>query len=87
MKYSLLRSGLGIFGMLGVLAVSIAPFLNRLPISYVEGNGGAESIAGEKELSGLIGAMAGALGLLTAMTGACTLILMIGCVCFMKASI
>lgn len=84
----LIRSGLGIFGLLGVLAVSIVPFLQTgCQYLMLKGTAAAAGLVGEKELSGLIGAMAGALGLLTAVTGACTLILMIGCVCFMKASL
>ncbi len=84
----LLRSGLGIFGMLGVVAVSIVPLLETgcqyLLLKAVTAAAGA---VGEKELSGLIGAMAGALGLLTALTAACAMILLIGCVCFMKVSV
>ncbi len=84
----LLKSGLGIFGLLGVLAVSVVPFLQTgCQYLLLKGTAAAAGVVGEKELSGLIGAMAGAMGLLTAVTGACTLILMIGCVCFMKVSI
>jgi uncharacterized membrane protein HdeD (DUF308 family) len=46
----------------------------------------AAAVTGEKRLSGLISAMAGAIGLITAVTGVCTLLLMIGCVCFMKGA-
>lgn len=83
----LLRSGVGVFGMLGVLAVSIVPFLETgCQYLLLKGTAAAASLAGEKQLSGLIGAMAGALGLLAALTGVCTVMLMIGCVCFMKAA-
>lgn len=72
----------------GVLAVSVVPFLQTgCQYLLLKGTAAAAGVVGEKELSGLIGAMAGAMGLLTAVTGACTLILMIGCVCFMKVSI
>ncbi len=85
---SLLRSGMGVFGMLGVLAVSVTPFLRTLcQYLLLKGTAAAAGVAGEKELSGLIGAMAGAMGMLAALTGACTVILLIGCVCFMKASV
>lgn len=83
----LLRSGVGVFGMLGVLAVSVVPFLETgCQYLLMKCTAAMAGIAGEKRLSGLIGAMAGALGLLTALTGVCTVILMIGCVCFMKAA-
>lgn len=83
----LLRSGIGVFGLLGVLAVSIVPFLETgCQYLMLKFTAAAAGLVGEKQLSGLIGAMAGALGLLTAVTGVCTLILMIGCVCFMKAA-
>lgn len=83
----LLRSGVGVFGLLGVLAVSIGPFLETgLQYLMLKLSAAAAALVGEKELSGLIGAMAGALGLLTAVTGVCTMIVMIGCVCFMKAA-
>lgn len=83
----LLRSGVGVFGMLGVLAVSIGPFLETgLQYLMLKFSAAAAALVGEKELSGLIGALAAALGLLTAVTGVCTVILLIGCVCFMKAA-
>lgn len=80
----LLRSSVGIFGLLGVLAVSILPFL-EIGISYLllKGTSAVTGILGEKQLSGLVGGLADAMGLLTAVTGVCALILMIGCVCFM----
>lgn len=84
----LLRSGVGVFGLLGVLAVSIGPFLETgLQYLMLKFAAAAAALVGEKELSGLISALAAALGLLTAVTGVCTVILMIGCVCFMKAAV
>lgn len=84
----LLRSGVGVFGLLGVLAVSIGPFLETgLQYLMLKLSAAAAALVGEKELSGLISAMAGALGLLTALTGVCTVILLICCVCFMKVAI
>ena len=81
-----LRSGLGIFGLLGVLAVSVTPFL-QTGIHYLilKGTAAAAAIVGEKELSGLISAMAGAMGMLAGLTGACAVMLMVACVCFMRA--
>lgn len=82
----LIRSGLGMFGLLGVLAVSAGPFFQTgCQYLVLKGTAAAAGIAGEKELSGLISAMAGAMGMLTGLTGACAVILMIACVCFMRA--
>ena len=80
----LLRSGVGVFGLLAVLAVSILPFLETgcsyLLLKFTAAGAG---VLGEKQLSSLIGGLADAMGLLAAVTGVCALILMIGCVCFM----
>ena len=82
----LLRSSLGVFGLLGVLAVSAGPFMQTgCQYLMLKGTAAAAGIVGEKELSGLISAMAGAMGLLAGFTGACALMLMISCVCFMRA--
>ena len=80
----LIRSSIGLFGLLGVLAVSILPFLET-GISYLllKATAAVTGILGEKQLSGLVGGLADAMGLLAAVTGVCALVLMIGCVCFM----
>ena len=85
---SMLRSGIGVFGLLAVLAVSLVPFLETgIRYLMLKLTAAAAAVAGEKSLTTLIDAMAGAMGLLTAVTGVCTLMLMIGCVCFMKAAV
>ena len=80
----MVRGSLGILGLLGLLAVSIGPFL-QTGCSYLmlRCTAAAAAATGEKKLSGLISAMAGAVGLITAVTGVCVLLMMIGCVCFM----
>jgi stage III sporulation protein AE len=84
----LLRSGAGIFGLLGVLAVSVTPVVSTgTQYLLLKTTAAVSALVGEKELSSLISGMAGALGLLTALTGACAVLLMVGCVCFMKASL
>ena len=47
----------------------------------------ATAATGEKRLSGLVSTMAGAVGLITAVTGVCTLLVMIGCVCFLRGAV
>ena len=80
----MVRGSLGILGLLGLLAVSIGPFL-QTGCSYLmlRCTAAAAAATGEKKLSGLISSMAGAVGLITAVTGVCVLLMMIGCVCFM----
>ena len=80
----LIRSGLGIFGMLGVLAVSIGPFLETgLGYLSMKCTAALAASVGEKQLSSLISALAGAMGLITALTGVCTVLILISCVAFM----
>lgn len=83
-----IRSSVGILGLLGVLAVSIGPFLET-GIGYLglKCTAAAASALGEKQLSSLISGMAGAVGLIAGLTGACMLLLMIGCVCFIKCTV
>ena len=84
----LLRSGIGIFGMLGVLAVSIGPFLET-GVGYLvlKCTAAVSASTGEKQLSGFISALASGFGLLTALVGVCTLLIIIACVCFMRVSV
>ncbi len=83
-----IRSSLGIFGLLGVLAVSIGPFLETgLGYLSLKLTAAAAAAAGEKRLSGLISSMAGAVGYITALTGVCTLLIVISCVCFLRCTI
>lgn len=80
----LIRSAVGVFGLLGVLAVSIGPFLETgLGYLTLKCTAAVASTAGEKRLSGFISSMAGAMGLVTGLTGVCTVLIMISCVCFM----
>ena len=81
----LIRSGVGIFGMLGVLAVSIGPFLETgLGYLSMKCTAALAASVGEKQLSSLISALAGAMGLVTALTGVCTVLILISCVAFMS---
>lgn len=80
-----IRSSVGIFGLLGVLAISVGPFLETGGAYLcLKCTAAAAAVSGEKRLSGFISAMAGAMGLITALTGVCTLLLMLSCVCFIR---
>ena len=84
----MVRGSLGILGVLGVLAVSVGPFLKTgLGYLMLKATAAAAAATGEKKLSELISAQAGALGLVTAVTGVCTLLLMVGCVCFLRGTV
>ena len=65
--------------------MSIGPFIET-GCSYLmlKCTAAATAATGEKRLSGLVSTMAGAVGLITAVTGVCTLLVMIGCVCFLR---
>lgn len=83
----MVRGSLGILGVLGVLAVSVGPFLKTgLGYLMLKATAAATAATGEKKLSGLISSLAGALGLVTAVTGVCTLLIIVGCVCFLRGT-
>ncbi len=82
----LLRTSVGVFGMLVILGICAYPFL-RLGAQYLVFKLAAALSAaiGDKRLVGMIDAVSSAMGFLLAMTGADALILLISCVCSMKA--
>lgn len=82
----LLKNSIGIFGMLGILAIAVLPFL-RIGISYLVMKlcGGLAGIISGDAMPEMIGAIAETLGLLLAMTGTCALLLLISAACSLKA--
>ncbi|MBS6366757.1 MAG: stage III sporulation protein AE [Clostridiales bacterium] len=82
----ILRSTVGVFGMLAVLGICAAPFL-QIGLHYLtlKVTAAVSGIIGDKRLSGLVEALGSAMSFILAMTGACALILLISCVCSMKA--
>lgn len=77
----ILRNAVGVFGMLGVLCVCIAPFL-QLGIHYLTYKltaALAATVSGGR-MSGLIDAIGGAFGLVLGMTGASALLLLVSLV-------
>lgn len=73
-----LKNTIGIFGMLGILAVCAYPFL-QLGLQYLLYKGAAflAEIVGTPELCKLIDGLGGAFGLMLGMTGACALLLLV----------
>ena len=81
-----LRTGIGVFGMLVVLGLCAYPFL-RIGAQYLilKLAAALSSAVGEKRLVGVIDAVSSCMGFLLAMTGAQALMLLVSCVCAMKA--
>lgn len=83
---SVLKNGIGIFGMIAVLSIAILPFL-RIGISFLTMKLTA-ALAGTiapPQLVSMIDAVSEALGLMLAMTGACALLLLVSSACSLKA--
>lgn len=83
---SVLKNGIGIFGMLCILAVCAVPFLN-LGVHYLAYKvcGAFSAAIGGGTETKLIGAIGSALGIILAMTAVCALLLLVSCVAAMKA--
>ncbi len=79
------KSAIGVYGLLAVVAVWILPFL-KIGLQYLllKLTAGICEAFGVKQVSALIGAFSEAMGLLLAMTSAICILLLISVVCFMK---
>ena len=78
---SILRNSIGIFGMAGVLAICIIPFL-KLGIQYIVFKM-ASAVAAplcDNRLSKLIDDLAGAFGIVLGMLGSCAILILISIV-------
>jgi len=82
-----IRNSVGVFGMLAVLAICVAPLL-RLLVRYLVLRLTAAVCGpiGDRQLTGMIGAVGEAAGMLAGMTGACGFLLLISCACFLRAA-
>lgn len=82
----LLRTSVGVFGMLAILGICAYPFL-RIGVQYLvlKLTAALSAAIGGRRLVGMIEAVSSAMGYLLAMTGAEALMLLISCVCSMKA--
>lgn len=81
----LVKSSVGIYGMLAIIAVWVHPFL-KIGVHYLllKGTGAICGILGSKRISDLVQDFSAAMGIVLAMTGTVCLMLMISTVCFMK---
>ncbi len=76
---SLLRNTAGVFGMLAVLAICLAPFLH-LGLHYILYKitaALAATVSGDGRVTGLIESLGSAFGLILAMTGSCGVLLIV----------
>ena len=80
-----MKSAVGVYGVLTVIAIWITPFF-QIGIRYLllKLTSAISQLFAGKEISDLIGAFSEAMGLLLAMTGGISLMLLISTVCFMK---
>lgn len=81
----LAKNAAGIYGILAILAVSLGPFL-RIGIHYLmlKATAAISAVFGSKRITDLIADFSSAMGLLLAMTGTQSLLLLISTVCFLR---
>lgn len=80
-----MKSAVGVYGLLAILAVWIGPFV-KIGVQYLllKLTGAVCSVFGNKSTTQLISDFSAAMGLLLAMTGTVCLLLLISTVCLMK---
>ena len=81
----LVKNAVGIYGLIAIAAVFIGPFI-RIGAQYLllKLTAAVCGVFGSKRTTELVGDFSCAMGLLLAMTGAVSLILLISMICFMK---
>ncbi|MBR3849357.1 MAG: hypothetical protein IKM36_02575 [Oscillospiraceae bacterium] len=81
----ILQNSIGIFGMLGVLAILIVPFA-RLGLQYLllQFTGFCCAAIGGSEEGKLVQKLSFAMGCLAAATAGCAVMVLISCVCFLR---
>ena len=82
----LMKNAAGIYGILAIIAIFIAPFF-EIGMQYLilKATAAVTKVFGVKYLSDLIGDFSSTMGLLLAMTGAVCLMLLISTICFMRS--
>lgn len=80
-----LKNAIGIYGVLAILSVFCRPFL-KIGLQYLilKYTGVICGLFVSKKISGLIEDYSSALGLLLGITGSMCIMLLIGCICFLK---
>ena len=82
----ILRNALGVVGLLGVFALCITPFL-RLGVQYLvlKVTAALSGTVGAPGVVAMIDHAASCMGMILGMVGACALLNLISCVCFLRA--
>lgn len=81
------RSSVGIFGMLAVIAICVGPFLHiGMQFLLMKLAGAVGGALGPKPLLNLMDGVTQAFGFLLAVTGSAALMLLVSCVCYLKVS-
>lgn len=81
----MMKNAVGIYGLLAVIAIWITPFLQMgAQFLLLKLTAALSSVFGVKEATGLIEDFSTAMGLLLAMTGAVSFLMLISTICFMK---
>lgn len=80
------KNAVGIYGLIAVIAIAMAPFL-RIGLQYLllKLTAAICGVFGSKRIADMVGDFAAAMGILLAMTGAVCLLILISLMCFMKA--
>lgn len=80
-----MKSAVGIYGLLAIAAVWISPFL-QIAVQYIllKITAALCGVFGGKQIAELIGDFTSAMGMLLAMTGAVCILLFVSVICFMK---
>ncbi len=80
-----MKNAAGIYGLLALIALWIAPFL-QIAVQYLllKATAAICEVFGAKRITDLIGAFSASMGLLLAMTGSVCFMLLISTVCFMR---
>ena len=83
----LMKNAAGLYGILAVFAIVMHPFI-QIGIQYLilRITGAICSLFGTKNCSAIIDGFSAAMGFLLAMTGGCTLMVLVSTVCFMKGA-
>lgn len=84
---AIVKNTLGIFGMIAVLSIGILPFL-RVGIQYLilKITAACSGTIAMKEHTALLKHISSAMGLLLAITGTCTVLLLISGICFLRVT-
>ncbi len=80
-----MKNAAGIYGMLAILAIFLAPFF-RIGLHYLtlKLTGALCGVFAEKKITGILWDFSGAMGMILAMTGTLCLMMLVSMVCFMK---